>query len=108
MSIRKQLIYIGLLTLCLVENYSVCGQQTAKVGKRTGTDTLSREDKATDYFYRGVLAQRVNRMDEALDLLQRAYQLSPKDPMIAFALGGTYMDAERQSEALPIGRIAQT
>ena len=68
MSIRKQFIYIGLLTLCLVENYSVCGQQTAKVGKRTGTDTLSREDKATDYFYRGVLAQRVNRMDEALDL----------------------------------------
>ena len=102
MSIRKQLIYIGLLTLCLVENYSVCGQQTAKVGKRTGTDTLSREDKATDYFYRGVLAQRVNRMDEALDLLQQAYQLSPKDPMIAFALGGTYMDAERQSEALPL------
>ena len=102
MSIRKQLIYIGLLTLCLVENYSVCGQQTAKVGKRTGTDTLSREDKATDYFYRGVLAQRVNRMDEALDLLQKAYQLSPKDPMIAFALGGTYMDAERQSEALPL------
>lgn len=102
MSIRKQLIYIGLLTLCLVENYSVCGQQTAKVGKRTGTDSLSREDKATDYFYRGVLAQRVNRMDEALDLLQQAYQLSPKDPMIAFALGGTYMDAERQSEALPL------
>lgn len=102
MSIRKQLIYIGLLTLCLVENYSVCGQQTAKVGKRIGTDTLSREDKATDYFYRGVLAQRVNRMDEALDLLQKAYQLSPKDPMIAFALGGTYMDAERQSEALPL------
>lgn len=102
MSIRKQLIYIGLLTLCLVENYSVCGQQTAKVDKRTGIDTLSREDKATDYFYRGVLAQRVNRMDEALDLLQKAYQLSPKDPMIAFALGGTYMDAERQSEALPL------
>lgn len=102
MSIRKQLIYIGLLTLCLVENYSVYGQQTAKVDKRTGIDTLSREDKATDYFYRGVLAQRVNRMDEALDLLQKAYQLSPKDPMIAFALGGTYMDAERQSEALPL------
>ncbi len=102
MSISKQLIYVGLLALSLVGSPRALGQLPTKGSKGLSTDSVSREDKASDYYYRGVLAQRLGRTEEALDLLKRAHTLIPGDPIVAFALGGIYMDTERQAEALPL------
>ena len=82
MSISKQLIYVGLLALSLVGSPRALGQLPTKGSKGLSTDSVSREDKASDYYYRGVLAQRLGRTEEALDLLKRAHTLIPGDPIV--------------------------
>ena len=60
-------------------------------------DSLDAQAKASEFFYKGTLAQRVDKTQEALDLLRRAHTLAPQDPAIAFALGQLYMSMERQT-----------
>ena len=50
MSISKQLIYVGLLALSLVGSPRALGQLPTKGSKGLSTDSVSREDKASDYY----------------------------------------------------------
>ena len=103
MSRRKQRLYI-LCTLGLVLGFTpLCAGATPRISAGTApTDSLDARAKASEFFYKGTLAQRVDKTQEALDLLRRAHTLAPQDPAIAFALGQLYMNMERQTEALPL------
>ena len=75
----------------------LCAGATPRISAGTApVDSLDAQAKASEFFYKGTLAQRVDKTQEALDLLRRAHILAPQDPAIAFALGQLYMSMERQ------------
>lgn len=103
MSRRKQILYILCMLGWVLGVTPLCAGATPRItAGNVPVDSLDAQAKASEFFYKGTLAQRVDKTQEALDLLRRAHTLAPQDPAIAFALGQLYMSMERQTEALPL------
>lgn len=62
--------------------------------------------KASQYYYRGAVAQSSDELDEALQLFRYAYALDNTDATIAHALGKLYAQKGQQSKAEPLLRQA--
>lgn len=58
--------------------------------------------KATQYYYRAMMAQSQEDTAEAVALLTYAHTLAPQDATIAYALGNIYMKERRLHKARPL------